>query len=131
MNGNRSSCPDDKVEAVARFIHVVKNMNRNEFEAKYINESSDHKMECSSNDVKDYLEEWNSYNDWLDDLLDGLDCLCNNAAVSELANAIRLYSKKQGQVELKLERLGIQEDSILNILFQMDEKNKKFPTKRL
>ena len=63
--------------------------------------------------------------------LDGLDCLCNNAAVSELANAIRLYSKKQGQVELKLERLGIQEDSILNILFQMDEKNKKFPTKRL
>lgn len=112
MNENRSSCPDDKVEAVARFIHAVKNMNRNEFEAKYINESSDHKMECSSNDVKDYLEEWNIYNDWLDDLLDGLDCLCNNAAVSELANAIRLYSKKQGQVELKLERLGIQADSI-------------------
>ena len=52
MNGNRSSCPDDKAEAVARFIHAVKNMTKNEFELKYINESGDPKVDGSSNDVK-------------------------------------------------------------------------------
>ena len=69
MNGNRSSCPDDKAEAVARFIHAVKNMTENEFELKYINESGDPKVDDSSNDVKYYLEDWVIYNDWIDDFL--------------------------------------------------------------
>jgi hypothetical protein len=125
MNENRSSCPDDKAEAVARFIHAVKNMSQSEFKEKYINESGDSKMEVSSNNVKYYLDDWTMYNDRLDDLLNGIDRLCDdNAAVSELVYLVRLYSKEQGQLEEKLEKLGISEEDILKTYYNLCQKEK-------
>lgn len=123
MNGNRSSCPDDKAEAVARFIHAVKNMTENEFELKYINESGDPKVDDSSNDVKYYLEDWVIYNDWIDDFLIAIESLCdNNAAVTALVSSVMTYSKKQGQLEAKLEKLGISADNILEPYCKLFEK---------
>ena len=116
MNGNRSSCPDDKAEAVARFICAVKNMTKNEFEAKYINESGGPKMEVSSNDVKYYIEDWGSCNDCINDFISAIESLCDdNAAIISLVCSVMNYSKKQGHLEAKLEKLGIRNDAILKI----------------
>nr|DAT78639.1 MAG TPA: hypothetical protein [Caudoviricetes sp.] len=123
MNGNRSSCPDDKAEAVARFIHAVKNMTKNEFELKYINESGDPKVDDSSNDVKKYIEDWASYDDCINDFISAIESLCgNNAAVTALLCSVMTYSKKQGQLEAKLEKLGISADNILETYCKLFEK---------
>lgn len=125
MNGNRSSCPDDKAEAVARFICAVKNMAKNEFEAKYINESGEPKMEVSSNDVKYYIEDWFSYNDCINDFIRAIESLCdNNTAVTTLVCSVITYSKKQGQLEAKLEKFGIPNDAILKIYNEIFDEQK-------
>ena len=122
MKGNRSSCPDDKSEAIARFIHAVKNMTKNEFELKYINESGDPKMEVSSNDVKYYIEDWASYNDCINDFISAIGSLCDyNAAVTALVCSVMNYSKKQGQLEAKLEKLGISADNVLKTYYKLFE----------